>query len=99
MKNYLLIVICTIHVTIMQSQSSIKLNETSFNHIINTQFANLIGSNSNNNIGNFAEVDIADAKVKYNSNIQFKDGTIWAISANGGITDGTLSLFSKDELK
>ncbi len=98
MKSCLLVVICTIHVTIMQSQSSIKLNETSFNHLINAQFANIIGSNSNNNIGNFAEVDIADAKVKYNSNIQFKDGTIWAISANGGITDGTLSLFSNNEL-
>ncbi len=101
MKKYILTALCAINITLVQSQNSIdsiKLNETSFNHLLNTQFANLIGSNSNSNIGNFAEVNIADAKVKYNSNIQFKDGTIWALSANGGITDGILTLFSKDEL-
>lgn len=98
MKKYNIIVLCCLYIIKLNSQNSIELNETSFNHILNTQFANLIGSNSNSNIGNFAEVNISEAKVKYNSNIQFSDGTIWAISANGGITDGTLSLFSKDEL-
>ncbi|HAN19556.1 MAG: hypothetical protein A2X13_15070 [Bacteroidetes bacterium GWC2_33_15] len=65
--------------------------------LIYKEFANLINPESNNIIGNFASIDAKDAELNFAGNIVFKNGSILGIKANGGITDGLLSIFSNTE--
>lgn len=65
---------------------------------INQQFGNLINPQSNNNIGNFASLDLKEAEVNFGGNIIFKNGSILGIKAKGAVTDGFLPVFSNDKL-
>lgn len=65
---------------------------------INQQFGNLINPQSNNNIGNFASLDLKDAEVNFAGNIIFNKGSILGIKAKGAVTDGFLPVFSNDKL-
>lgn len=65
---------------------------------INQQFGNLINPQSNNNIGNFASLDLKEAEVNFGGNIIFKNGSILGIKAKGGVSDGFLPVFSNDKL-
>lgn len=65
---------------------------------INQQFGNLINPQSNNNIGNFASLDLKEAEVNFGGNIIFNNGSILGIKAKGAVTDGFLPVFSNDKL-
>lgn len=65
---------------------------------INQQFGNLINPQSNNNIGNFASLDLKEAEVNFGGNVIFKNGSILGIKAKGAVTDGFLPVFSNDKL-
>jgi hypothetical protein len=65
---------------------------------INQQFGNLINPQSNNNIGNFASLDLKEAEVNFGGNIIFNNGSILGIKAKGAVSDGFLPVFSNDKL-
>lgn len=65
---------------------------------INQQFGNLINPQSNNNIGNFASLDLKEAEVNFGGNIFFNNGSILGIKAKGAVSDGFLPVFSNDKL-
>jgi hypothetical protein len=65
---------------------------------INQQFGNLINPQSNNNIGNFASLDLKEAEVNFGGNIIFNNGSILGIKVKGAVTDGFLPVFSNDKL-
>jgi hypothetical protein len=65
---------------------------------VNQQFGNLINPQSNNNIGNFASIDLKEAEVNFGGNIIFNNSSILGIKSKGAITDGFLPVFSNDKL-
>lgn len=65
---------------------------------INQQFGNLINPQSNNNIGNFASLDLKEAEVNFGGNLIFNNGSILGIKAKGAVSDGFLPVFSNDKL-
>jgi uncharacterized small protein (DUF1192 family) len=80
------------------AQTNNGLSKSDFNRIINQQFGNLISPISNNNIGNFASLDLKDAKVTFNGTSFFKNGSFIGIKASGGVADGLLPIFTNATL-
>lgn len=81
-----------------QTCDSIGFEKPLVKKLINRQFGNLINPQSNNNIGNFASIDIANSEVNLAGNIIFTNGSILGIKAKGAIIDGFFSIFSNDKL-
>ena len=82
------------------AQDSIRygLSDDLVKKLINTHFGNLINPQSNNIIGNFASIDINEAKVNFAGNIVFNNGSVLGVKARGEIIDGLLPVFSNSKL-
>ena len=100
-KRYIIVpVLIILFSSQLLSQDSITqgLEKPFVKKLINQQFGNLITPQSNNNIGNFASIDLKEAEVNFAGNMVFKNGSILGIKAKGGVSDGLLPIFSNTKL-
>lgn len=79
----------------MNNGKRIDSSQTAFKKILNQQFSSLITGQSKNAFGSFAAVDLGASEVSFaGSHVFKKDGTVFTVKANGGISDGFLTLFN-----
>lgn len=74
------------------------LERTLVKRIVNEQFGNLISPHSNNNIGNFASLDLKEGEVSFLGSFIFNNGSILGFKFKGAVTDGFFPVFSNSKL-
>ena len=75
-----------------------RLDKRTVKTLINREFGILINPQTRNNLGNFASLDLNDAKVSFSGNIIFRNGSILGIKTSGSVTDGFLPIFRNSSL-
>lgn len=95
-KKHLLISVSFTICIIGTAQS--KLNEPTFRKILNSQFTQIVSGQSNKTIGNFAAVDIKDARLTLNGSALTKKGNVFSLTANADVSDGFSAIFTNSKL-
>jgi hypothetical protein len=80
------------------SQSS-GLSQSDYNTLLNKQFRLIMTGTSNNVIGNFATLDLSEAKrVTFAPTFQLQNSNLLSLKFNGGISDGFADIFTNSGL-
>lgn len=74
------------------------LSGEQFQRIINKEFNSVINSSGKTTIGNYASADIKDGHVAFNATKHFKNGDMFSLNVNGGITDGFFAVFNETKV-
>jgi hypothetical protein len=76
-----------------------SLTPAQFEKIIFTQFSRLLNGDNKTNIGNFASLDINQAKADFNGIfVNKKRQLILSVNLNGAIDGGVIGLFSENKI-
>jgi hypothetical protein len=80
------------------SELQVKDNMNLIKKVLNHQFTNLITGQTQNSIGNFASLDLAEASVSFAGNLILDTSSVLTIKAAGGVSDGLFSVFNNSKL-
>ncbi len=82
----------------LEAQDELLIDSTTFSSIINKEFSKIVNGQPKALIGNFASLDIKDAKLSFNGSRVFNDMTSLTLNASGGIDGGTYAIFNNSKI-
>lgn len=65
--------------------------------LLQKQFAMICTPQLKNNMGNYAALDIQDARADFSGNILLNSGNVIGIKLNGGVTEGVVGIFGNNK--
>lgn len=78
---------------VKRGQETGGLSNEFANKIFTQQFSLLLTGKTNTGVGNYADLDMADGKVSFQGSLIDKKGSVFSITAAGGVNEGLLNLF------
>jgi len=76
------------------NKADITYSDTLIAKILKNEFGNIVTNETNTNLGNYAAIDIKDAKMKVAANIFLSKGSMLGIKASGGVSEGISPLIN-----
>lgn len=72
-------------------------DEAVFDKIVFREFANIHNPKATSSPGSFASIETKESEVKFNSTIQFTNGSILNLKFQGGVNDGIIAMINNSE--
>jgi hypothetical protein len=76
------------------NKANFTYSDTLITKILKNEFGNIVTNETKTNLGNFASIDIKEAKMKVAGNIFLSKGSILGIKASGGVSEGASALMN-----
>ncbi|MBK8564981.1 MAG: hypothetical protein IPN76_17000 [Saprospiraceae bacterium] len=76
-----------------------SLSDSERKELTNREYSKVVNSNMFSPIvGSSATLEILNAELDFNGNMQFDNGSIFGLKVKGGVTDGLIPIFTNTEL-